>query len=140
MEEGCVADFGLRVWDAALALVGVPFRLHGRDVASGLDCVGLVAAAYARAGLVAASVPDRYRMRETNVDDARAWIAAAGLSAVTGAGEVGDVVLSDMGGGQLHLMIAGAGATIHAHAGLRRVVEMPGAPPGCVVGRWRWQG
>ncbi len=30
---------------AALNLIGTPFRLHGRDPATGLDCVGLVAEA-----------------------------------------------------------------------------------------------
>ena len=36
--------------EAALGLLGVPFRLHGRDPATGLDCVGLVAEALRRAG------------------------------------------------------------------------------------------
>ena len=38
-----------RVEAAARALVGVRFRLHGRDAVHGLDCVGLVALATGRA-------------------------------------------------------------------------------------------
>ena len=36
---------GAAIAAAARALVGVPFRLQGRDPALGLDCVGLVGAA-----------------------------------------------------------------------------------------------
>ncbi len=36
--------------EAAESLVGIRFRLFGRDPAYGLDCVGLVAAALARSG------------------------------------------------------------------------------------------
>ena len=35
---------------AARAAIGARFRLHGRDPATGLDCVGLVACAAPRAG------------------------------------------------------------------------------------------
>ena len=41
------ADRAAQVVAAARALVGVPFRLHGRD-RDGLDCVGLAALALGR--------------------------------------------------------------------------------------------
>ncbi len=128
-------EFGERVWAAALALVGVRFRLHGRDPAHGLDCVGLVAASYAAAGHCVDAVPDDYRLRDVSLPQIDGWLCAAGLRAVA-SHALGDVVVSDMGRGQMHLMIAGACASVHAHAGLRRVVLMPGAV-GLVVGRWR---
>ena len=43
------ADRAAQVVAAARALVGVPFRLHGRD-RDGLDCVGLAALALVRPG------------------------------------------------------------------------------------------
>ncbi len=43
------ADRATQVVAAARALVGVPFRLHGRD-RDGLDCVGVAALALGRTG------------------------------------------------------------------------------------------
>ena len=40
-------DVVARAFAAAQAMVGARFRVQGRDAAGGLDCVGLVAAAYA---------------------------------------------------------------------------------------------
>lgn len=74
-------------------------------------------------------------MRDVSADQLEGWLRGAGLGAVDDCA-VGDVVISDMGRGQFHLMIAGDGACVHAHAGLRRVVLMPGVV-GAVVGRWR---
>lgn len=113
--------------------------MHGRDAATGLDCVGLVAAAFAAAGVRVGFVPDDYRMRDVALGQLEGWLRVAGLGAVDDCA-VGDVVVGDMGRGQFHLMIAGppgdGGACVHAHAGLRRVVLMPGVV-GSVVGRWR---
>lgn len=52
---------------AAASFVGAPFRLHGRDPARGLDCVGLVAAALAATGRPARA-PSGYRMRQARID------------------------------------------------------------------------
>jgi lipoprotein Spr len=49
----------------------------------------------------------------------------------------GDLALVRPGPLQLHLMILVPGGFVHAHAGLRRVVEMPGASPWPVMGWWR---
>ncbi len=133
--KGRREEWGAFIWLAALDLVGVRFRLHGREPATGLDCVGLVAAAYAAAGFRVGVVPDNYRMRDVSSGQLWGWLRGAGLGAVDDCA-VGDVVVSDMGRGQFHLMIAGDGVCVHAHAGLRRVVLMPGVV-GAVVGRWR---
>ncbi len=127
---------GGAAWAAACALVGTRFRLHGRDPATGLDCVGLVAAAYRAAGH-AAPLPHGYPLRGVEQAAAAGWLAAAGLVPDHTGAQVGDVLLAAMGGGQLHLMIGGADAVVHAHAGLGRVVLMPGALPGWLLGRWR---
>ena len=42
-----VEALGARAFAAARTMVGVPFRAQGRDPRCGLDCVGLVWAAYA---------------------------------------------------------------------------------------------
>lgn len=145
------SERGERIWAAALALVGVRFRLHGRDAVGGLDCVGLAALAYRMAGVPLGDVPDRYALRGRDERLFSQWLAAAGLAPVARDDwRTGDVLLADMGAGQWHLMIGGRGdvaggdAVIHAHAGLRRVVMMPGAPPQGAAGRmvsvWRGGG
>jgi cell wall-associated NlpC family hydrolase len=118
----------------ALGLVGVPFRLHGRTEA-GVDCVGLVALAAGRAGHRGAA-PDRYSLRGGRVAQFGAWLAVAGLRPVERM-QPGDVVLVQAGVRQFHLMVFTGAGFVHAHAGLRRVVAMPGESPWPVIGIWR---
>ncbi len=120
---------------AARDMVGAPFRLHGRSVAQGVDCVGLAVLAFARGGHRGAP-PRGYGLRSGNEGVARAWLAQAGLIAVA-EGEPGDLALVRPGPLQLHLMVVVPGGHIHAHAGLGRVVEMPGESPWPVIGYWR---
>ena len=117
-----------RVEVAARALVGVRFRLHGRDATHGLDCVGLVALA---AGLEA---PTGYGWRSG--DEGR---VAAMLDAVfaRGADAPGAILLLRAGPGQLHLAIRVSDGIVHADAIARRVVERPGPVPWPVLGCWR---
>lgn len=117
---------------AALACVGSRFRLHGRDPAHGLDCVGLVAWA---TGLPA---PSGYAWRGGDPERIAGLLRAAGLGAISieEAGE-GDVLLLAPGAGQLHLAVLSAGGIVHADAGLRRVVEQPGRGRWPVLGAWR---
>jgi hypothetical protein len=49
----------------------------------------------------------------------------------------GDVLVMNAGPGQLHLGLWSGTGLIHGDAGLRRVVERPGAPPWPVTGLWR---
>ena len=62
---------------AARALVGARFRLHGRDPATGLDCVGLVAAALAAMGR-RVPAPAGYALRNRDIAGALAFAAARG--------------------------------------------------------------
>lgn len=126
---------GERVVSAARGALGVRFRLHGRDPAFGLDCVGLVALAV-RAGGVEGSVPCGYALRGGDAGDIAATIDTSGLIRVSDV-RPGDVLLCASGPGQLHLAIASDGGVIQADAMLRRVVERPGAPPWPVIGQWR---
>lgn len=115
----------------ARAAVGARFRLHGRDPAEGLDCVGLAAWAL---GVV--DLPTGYGLRSGDRDAVAMMIAAAGLRRVDRAGS-GDLLLAQAGPGQLHLAIWTGAGVVHADAMLRRVVERPGAVPWPVVGVWR---
>lgn len=122
---------------AAEALVGTPFRLHGRDPASGLDCLGVLNASLAALGLPS-HLPTGYRLRMRSLPDFGSFVAGCGLVAVAGDIAPGDAVMVRIGPVQFHVLVAGnQGCFIHAHAGLRRVVsgEMP--PASSIVGHWR---
>jgi hypothetical protein len=115
---------------AARRLVGCRFRLHGRDPATGLDCVGVVACA---TGLEAVS---GYALRTANADRVIRLIEAAGLRRSASAA-AGDVLLMRVGACQLHLAIRTGTGIVHADASLRRVVERPGVPEWEIIGSWR---
>ena len=125
---------------AAQGFVGTPFRLHGRDPASGIDCIGLFAAAMHQCGHPVI-VPSGYALRLSCLAD---WLpdpAAYGFVHAEQPGAPGDVALLSPGPAQLHLAILGPdGLWIHAHAGLRRVVAQPSLPAGDLIGQWRLAG
>ena len=87
---------GERAAEAAMALIGVRFRLHGRDPAFGLDCVGLAAAALGsdRLGPVATG----YGLRSGDRGKAEAALMRAGLKRVEVPAS-GDVLVAMAGPG-----------------------------------------
>lgn len=122
---------------AAESLVGVRFRLHGRDKAGGLDCIGLVHASLAAIGRTPVT-PIGYRLRNWSVEKWLGCAEASGLAPIQGAATRGDVVLVQPSTVQHHLMImASADSVIHAHAGLRRVVRQPLSGDVAITARWR---
>ncbi len=126
-----------RLVKAATELIGTRFRLHGRDPARGLDCVGLVVASLEAIGC-SPKAPDGYKLR--NVDPARflEYAAISGLALASGSKERGDIVMIRPGPCQQHLIIAECeGFGIHAHAGLRRVVRQPMSFPDQPIAHWR---
>ncbi|ALR21771.1 hypothetical protein [Sphingobium baderi] len=124
-----------RIVAEARALVGVPFRLHGRSAELGLDCVGLAAVALGRAGH-SGMAPSGYALRTSDVGRIETWLEQAGLRRVAMA-KAGDLALVRPGPLHLHLMIRVPGGFVHAHAGLRQVVEMPGGSPWPIISHWR---
>lgn len=116
----------------ARALVGVRFRPQGREPATGLDCVGLVVAVFGLAG-----VRDDYRLRWADPAALEAGLSQSGFAAVAEP-RAGDVLIVRAGAGQLHVVVLVRGGFVHADAGLRRVVEVPGAVEWPVVGAWRF--
>lgn len=122
---------------AAEALAGTPFRLHGRDPATGLDCLGLIAAALAAIGRPA-PLPNGYALRTRALPPLAGTAAACGLAEARGEARPGDVVLLRAGPAQFHFAIlASDQAFVHAHAGLGRVAIGRGPLPWPVVARWR---
>jgi cell wall-associated NlpC family hydrolase len=120
-----------RVVQRARSLIGVRFRPQGRSPASGLDCIGVVAAA-----VEAPAPPGDYALRGGSAARLAEALAAAGLCRVEAAA-AGDVVVLAPGQGQLHLAVLTATGLVHGDAGLRRVVERPGPPPWPIASIWR---
>lgn len=128
---------GREIAASAAQFVGVPFRLHGRTPAFGLDCIGLVAAAFEGAGLTAIP-PTGYGLRNSDIRQALALAAVNGLNDVSGPVQPGDILLVRPGPAQFHLLVAEHGTSfIHAHAGLRRIVRTPGPLPWPIDRQWR---
>lgn len=129
-----------RIVGAARALVGVPFRLHGRSAQTGVDCIGLAVLALARAGhkgLGGDAVPMAYSVRGGTLERFVDGMRAAGLRTIRTA-RAGDLVLARAGVAQFHLMIATGAGHVHADASLGKVVEMPGVSPWPVLAQFRW--
>jgi len=128
---------GEQLAQAAAELIGVRFRLYGRDPKTGLDCVGLVAGCLAAIGRKP-TIPCTYRLRNTAVDQWLDFAERSGLRPVTNGLQPGDVLLTTPGPAQNHLLIVGNNKTvIHAHAGLRRVVRQSLDSIGKPLVRWR---
>ncbi|AQA00822.1 hypothetical protein BWQ93_11555 [Sphingopyxis sp. QXT-31] len=117
-------------------MVGARFRVQGSDPAMGLDCVGLVWAAYAAAG-VRLVRPGDYPLRGWARGRIEAGLVAAGFGLVCDGARTGDVALFAFAAGQFHLGLIGPASLVHAHAGLRRVVEAPLEDGVRAAARWR---
>ncbi|MBX7536428.1 peptidoglycan endopeptidase [Qipengyuania sp. GH1] len=128
---------------AAERLVGTPFRLHGRDPAHGLDCVGVVLCALRRCGVDGGGFTPRYGLRNSSIAALLPMAAALGLREVEGGRQRGDVLLVRAGPAQQHLLVITEGVStggdrfVHAHAGLRRVVLQHGADAWPPIRHWR---
>ena len=120
---------GAAVVARARAQIGTRFRPQGRGD-SGLDCVGLVAAALKR------RAPADYALRGGSAERLAAGLRAAGLKPRRKR-RAGDLLAMRSGPEQLHLGIWTGDGIVHADARLRRVVERPGEPPWPVIGIWR---
>ncbi len=125
---------------AAEAMVGSPFRLNGRDPQTGLDCVGLLAASLSVIGREA-RFPSGYTLRTNHwrglelLAEHHGFVQMPLCESV----EPGDVCLFQPSPSQLHFAIAAMQPNqfIEAHAGLRRVVIMPGPYPYPLISHWR---
>ena len=122
---------------AAEALIGSPFRLHGRNPKTGLDCIGVLAAALGATGNPG-TLPNGYSLRNRRLPDTDGLAANCGLVPATGDCVAGDIVMCRVSPCQFHLAIAlGSDSFVHAHAGLGRVVLSPGPLPWPILQHWR---
>lgn len=123
--------------EAARNLVGTRFRLHGRTPNTGLDCLGLVGAAFAGCGQPI-SLPSGYTLRSLRRPDADPAAASLGFQAVNGPRHPGDLLMLRPAAWQFHFALAtGPLDVVHAHAGLGRVVEGPLPDAWPIAGHWR---
>lgn len=126
-----------RLGEAADAFIGCPFRLHGLDPMTGLDCVGLVVVSLVAIGQQPVA-PRGYGLRNLGVEQWIDFAEHSGLTQATGSIASDEVLLLALGYGQHHLMITtDHGEVIHAHAGLRRVVRHRRDPASRICARWR---
>ena len=130
-------DTASRIARAADDLVGIPFRLQGRDPSTGLDCIGLVLASLAAAE-IPLTLPADYRPQRRGFALPYEALAAAGLIAIRAPRRAGDVLLLETGPAQVHAAVAvSRHRIVHAHAGRRRVVESPLPDHWRVLACWR---
>src|SRR4051794_3868157 len=122
-------DYGAR----AHALVGTRFRAQGRS-ADGLDCVGVVLATF---GIDPASVRKDYHLRGEDPVELDAALLRHFRRVRPGQLAPGDIMMLTIAQRQLHLAVRTAGGFVHAHAGIRRVVETPGMPEWPIVAAYR---
>ena len=124
----------------AYALLDVPFRLHGRTVESGLDCVGVVAHCLSETGYDL-EPPTNYRVRGDFEERISAFFEAGKFEAVEDSLLVsGDILLLRPGPRQIHLAVVTPKGAVHAHMGLGRVVLTPLPLSWPLIGQWRFHG
>ena len=123
-----------RLVAAGRALIGAPFRPQGRSAETGLDCLGVVALA---AGADLAAIRRDYRLRDFDPEAIGRALEALGFDPADGPARSGDVLIVAPAPGRLHVAIVTPPGHLHADAGLRRVVEVPGAVPWPILSAWR---
>jgi lipoprotein Spr len=128
-----------RIVGAARACLGARFRPQGRTPAHGLDCAGVALHAGRAAGCAVPESP-AYRLDGDGLG-ARlaAGLGAAGFAPRPGRiGFPGDLLVVEVAPGRPHLAVLTETGAVHAHAGLRRVVEGPLDPAWRRLGAFRF--
>lgn len=119
---------------AARAGLGTRFRVQGRLIGVGLDCVGVALLAAAGAGLRLGPVPP-YALGGDHDDLLAQTLRALGLRRVRRP-RPADLVEFALAPGHRHLALITERGILQAHAGLGRVVEGPMPADWPVVAWW----
>ena len=124
--------------EKALELCGKKFRFHGRDPATGVDCIGLAELCLSGAG-VDCEAPTGYSLRGGNLEQVSKFMALAGFTQLPPDSVLceGDIVLVRPSPVQLHFMIRTQDGFVHAHAGLSKVSFCPGGAPWPILSIFR---
>lgn len=117
----------------ARALVGVPFLAQGRGE-GGLDCVGVVVETF---GIQPETVRRNYRLRGDHLPEFTRCLDSEFRRIPNKQMRCGDLMLLAPRSDQLHLAVQTDRGFVHAHAGIRRVVETPGTPDWPLLGVYR---
>ncbi|MGF1549185.1 MAG: peptidoglycan endopeptidase [Sphingomonadaceae bacterium] len=119
----------------ARACIGARFRPQGRDPAHGLDCIGVAMMAM---DLPRARAPRYYNLRSSDPALVNREFSACGfLRVVPKMARVGDLLVTEVEGRQLHIVLLTPKGYLHADVRHRRVVEVPGPLPWPIVSAWR---
>lgn len=131
---------GMLLAAAAERLLGCRFRLHGRQPATGLDCIGVLSTALRAIGRPV-EFPSGYQLRTSSFPSLPSLARSHGFALAEGPVLPGDVLFTRPGPAQMHVMIAGTARDcfIEAHAGLGKVILRRGEPDGPTLQRWRLQ-
>ncbi|MEO7247100.1 MAG: hypothetical protein ABIW31_01490 [Novosphingobium sp.] len=123
---------------AAEGLMGVPFRLHGRDPATGIDCIGLLACTFAACGIKTV-LPTGYSLRTGQWQGLELFADQLGFGESCAPFQPGDICLFQPSPAQLHFAISSLSTPgfVEAHAGLRRVVISPAPSRYPLLRLWR---
>ena len=79
-----------------------------------------------------------YDLRSADVEGVQNNLLACGMLRIAPeSADAGDLLLVRSGPAQLHLALLTGPGYLHADAGLRRVVEVPGPVPWPVLSAWR---
>lgn len=120
--------------ERARQLVGVPFRPQGRDPALGLDCIGLVLAAY---DLPPDLVRRNYRLRGQYKREMMSAFEPLFRRVPRARRRAGDIIMAKVHDNQFHLAVSTGTGLVHADARLRRLVELTTIPDWPVVAVYR---
>ncbi len=122
---------------AAESLAGCRFRLHGRDPATGLDCLGVISAALDAIGRPS-DFPSGYTLRSRNIALLLQPPGYFGFTEAEAPLQTGDVAMVRMGPCQYHFIVQlDRGRFVHANAGLGRVIVDEGPIVWPVLNTWR---
>lgn len=117
----------------AQALVGTRFRAQGRGE-GGLDCVGVILLSF---DLPPDSVRRDYRLRGDHLRAIRNELDVHFRQVSKTQMRPGDVMVLAPAERQLHLAVRTTRGFVHAHAGIRRVVQTPGEPTWPILAAYR---
>ncbi len=131
----------LAIADRAQEAMGLRFRLHGRSINNGLDCVGLVAHAI-QPMIAAAEIPRHYTLRFDDINVPIAFFEALDFERLESEQGylIGDIALIAPAAQQLHFIIIAQDGFIHAHSGLRKIVKTNYPILSPVKAVWRYAG